>query len=316
MSCLADKDVWMRPNQKPNGFQYYEYVLVYTDDILSISHDPCNVLTKLDQHYILKKDSVGTPTQYLGATVGHYQLLDDPTRKHWYMSSEKYVKEAIRNVKEWMHCQNLTKTKANGVLPSGYRPELDVTELCDVDEAEFYQQQIVVLRWAVELGRLDITGEVSMLAAFTAAPRIGHSKAVLHIFTYPNQHDRSKLVLDDSYARIEDEVEFDWSQFYPNAREDIPNNVPEPRGNEVQMIIFVDADHAGDKMTRRLQTGVLIYLNQSPIQWYSKMQNSVETLTFGSEFSALRTAVELTKEMRYKFKNDGHSARWSCSFLW
>jgi hypothetical protein len=57
-----------------------------------------------------------------------------------------------------------------------------VTESCDINEAEFYQQQISVLRWAVELGSLDITGEVSMLAAYTAAPHVGHLKAVLHIF--------------------------------------------------------------------------------------------------------------------------------------
>jgi Reverse transcriptase (RNA-dependent DNA polymerase) len=50
-SCLADNDVWMRPNAKLNGFKYYEYVLVYTDDILSISHHPLDVLTKLDQHW-------------------------------------------------------------------------------------------------------------------------------------------------------------------------------------------------------------------------------------------------------------------------
>jgi hypothetical protein len=92
------------------------------------------------------------------------------------------------------------KTKANGVLPSGYRPELDISELCEVDKAEFYQQQIGVLPWAVELGRLDITGEVSMLAAYTVAPGIRHLKAVLHILSYLNQHDLLKLVLDDSYV--------------------------------------------------------------------------------------------------------------------
>jgi hypothetical protein len=202
------------------------------------------------------------------------------------MSSEKYVKEAIQNVKEWMQGRSMTfKTKANGVLPSRYRPELDVTELCEVDEAEFYQQQISVLRWDVELGRLDITGDQA--SAYTAAPRVGHLKAVLHIFSYLNQHDCSKLVLDDSYVRIDDELECGWSGFYPNAREDIPNNVPEPRGNEVQMIAFVDADHAGDKITRRSRTSVLIYLNRSPIQWHCKKHNSVETSMFGSEFTAL-----------------------------
>jgi hypothetical protein len=94
----------------------------------------------------------------------------------------------------------LFKTKASGVLPSGYQPELDITEQCGAEEAEFYQQQIGVIRWAVELGRINITCEVSMLAAYTAAPRIGHFNALCHIFSYLNQRDRSKLVLDDSYV--------------------------------------------------------------------------------------------------------------------
>jgi Reverse transcriptase (RNA-dependent DNA polymerase) len=155
-ACIADYNVWMRPNTKPNGFKNYKYVLVYTDNILSISHDPLDVLMKLDQHYVLKKVSIG---HLLSAQVSTYILDDDVTHKRWYMSSEKYVKEAIRNMKDWMIEQEMTfKTKASGVLPSGYRPELDVSELCNESEAKYYQQQIGVLRWAVELGRLDVTG--------------------------------------------------------------------------------------------------------------------------------------------------------------
>jgi hypothetical protein len=92
----------MWPNKTPNGFKYYEYVLVYKDDILSISHKPLDVLTKLDQHYILKKDSIGPPMQHLGAQIGMYSFPDNLTKHRWYMSSAKYVKEVIRNVKTWM----------------------------------------------------------------------------------------------------------------------------------------------------------------------------------------------------------------------
>jgi hypothetical protein len=43
--CKADPDVWMRPQTKPNGDQYYEYVLCYVDDLLVLSHDPKAVLS-------------------------------------------------------------------------------------------------------------------------------------------------------------------------------------------------------------------------------------------------------------------------------
>ena len=76
------------------------------------------------------------------------------------------------------------KKKTPGVLPTGYRPELDRSQYLNDEDANYYQQQIGVLRWAVEIGRIDITCAVSMMAAFNAAPRAGHLEAVFHIFAY------------------------------------------------------------------------------------------------------------------------------------
>ena len=97
----------------------------------------------------------------------------------------------------------------------------------------------------------------------------------------------------------------DWSEYYPGAQEVIPPNMPEPRGKEVTMSCYVDADHAGCKVTRRSHTGVLIFVNRAPILWYSKRQNTVETSTFGSEFIAMKTAVEMTEGLRYKLRMMG-----------
>jgi hypothetical protein len=68
---------------------------------------------------------------------------------------------------------------------------------------------------------------------------------------------------------------------------------------------FVDADHAGNRITRRSQTGILIFCIRAPILWYSKRQNTVETSTFGSEFVAMRIAVELIEGLRYKLRMFG-----------
>ena len=43
-SCLADPDVWMRPSIKSDGTEYYEYVLLYTDDTLVISENAESIL--------------------------------------------------------------------------------------------------------------------------------------------------------------------------------------------------------------------------------------------------------------------------------
>ena len=44
VSCKVDSDVWMRPKTKPDGFKYWSYILVYTDDILAIDHDPQSIV--------------------------------------------------------------------------------------------------------------------------------------------------------------------------------------------------------------------------------------------------------------------------------
>ena len=61
---------------------------------------------------------------------------------------------------------------------------------------------------------------------------------------------------------------------------------------------FFDSNHTSDKVTRISQTGILIFCNKSPIMWFRKRQNSVETSTFGSEFTALKQAAEMAKALR------------------
>jgi hypothetical protein len=92
----------------------------------------------------------------------------------------------------------------------------------------------------------------------------------------------------------------DWSDFYRDVKEPIPPDAPEPRGQPVEMTAYVDSDHAGDTITRHSRTGIFIYVQNAPIVWYSKKQTSIETSSFGSEFSAMKTAVEMVEGLRYK----------------
>ena len=68
---------------------------------------------------------------------------------------------------------------------------------------------------------------------------------------------------------------------------------------------FVDASHGSDRSTRRSQTGILVFCNRAPILWHSKKQTTVETSTFGSEFQAMKVAVELIESLRYKLRMFG-----------
>jgi hypothetical protein len=50
---------------------------------------------------------------------------------------------------------------------------------------------------------------------------------------------------------------------------------------------------------------VIIFVNNALILWHSKRQNTVESSTFGSEFVALRMAVDMIEGLQYKLRMMG-----------
>jgi hypothetical protein len=59
--CKASHDVWMQPAVNPDGFEYYEYVLIFVDDLLHLSYDTGPTMKTLARIYELKAGSVGPP---------------------------------------------------------------------------------------------------------------------------------------------------------------------------------------------------------------------------------------------------------------
>ena len=107
--------------------------------------------------------------------------------------------------------------------------------------------------------------------------------------TLPNEETRSESVNT-------------WTDLYPDAKEELPPNMPEPKGEKVQITVYADADGAADVVTRRSVTGILCLVNNFPVKFYCKRQNMVESLTYGSELVAARIAVDLLVEMRFKLR--------------
>ena len=85
-------------------------------------------------------------------------------------------------------------------------------------------------------------------------PRQGHFINALHIMSYLRLKHNSMLVLDPSYPGVnQDEFksEENWKAFYGDVEKVLPPNAPKPLGKEVTLCVFVDSDHAGDKLDRR-----------------------------------------------------------------
>ncbi len=95
----------------------------------------------------------------------------------------------------------------------------------------------------------------------------------------------------------------DWRDFYGKITEELPPNMPAPRGQPVVVSCFVDADHAGNVITCRSHTGILIYVQNAPsIISFSKCQNTVESSSFGNESVALRAAKDMVAALRYNLR--------------
>jgi len=189
----------------------------------------------------------------------------------------------------------------------GQALELDSSPTLPSDLATWYQSLVGMLRWMVEIGRVDIITETSILASFAAMPREGHLEAALHVFAFLDKHHNTRLVFDPTYPPIDPDYfpSHDWAKFYGDVKESIPPNAPPPRGKDVDIRLYVDSDHAGDHLTRRSRSGYFILLNQGLVLWFSKKQPTIETSVFGAEFVAMKLGMEAVRGLRYKLRMMG-----------
>ena len=122
----ADPDVWMRKAVKASGFEYYEYVLCYVDDVLSISADPMKTMKGIQATFKLKDNKIEPPEDYLGARLDKMSTVTGT--ECWTQSSDRYIAASIRNVESVLSKRgNKLPTKCVTPFRSGYRPELDTS---------------------------------------------------------------------------------------------------------------------------------------------------------------------------------------------
>ena len=285
----ADPDVWMRP--EPGG-TCNEYIAVYVDDLAIAAKDPQAFCNELKKKYNLKLKGVGPLEYHLGCT---YKKDPDETLA---ADPRRYVNKILESY-ERMFMEKPRKSRPP--LEGGDHPELDTSELCDEHQTKQFQTLIGQLQWLISLGRFDIAVHVMSLSRFRAQPRKKHLDRAKRIVGYllflPDGAIRFRTGEPD-FSSLRDQ-EYDWTRtVYSGACEQIPHDIPKPLGKHVQTTHYVDANLHHDLATGKAVTAVLHFLNQTPIDAYTKRQSTVETATYGSEFVAARTAVDQIIDIR------------------
>jgi hypothetical protein len=285
--CIAEPEIWMRKNG-----EIYECIGVYVDDMALGMKDPGSFANILQKKYCFKLKGTGPISYHLGA---EFFRDKDGTL---VISPRKYVERMINNF-EWMFKQK--PKQASSPIEKGDHPEIDTSDELDVDGISKYQSLMGSTNWVVQLGRFDIATANMTMAGFRANPRHGHLLRVFRIYGYLRKMNQGCIRIDTSRYNFEgvDFTKYDWERtVYRGAKETVPKNAPDALGKEVDTILFHNANLYHDIITGRSVTGLIHFLNRTPIDWFSKKQNTVETSTYGSEYVAARIAAEQIIDLR------------------
>jgi hypothetical protein len=288
--CKAEPDIWIRLS---NDGTHYEYVAVYVDDLMIAMKTPQDLVDVLTADYKFKLKGTGPITYHIGID---FSRNEEGTL---CMAPRKYIDKMMETYVRLFGDKPCTRYHAP--IEAGDHPELDTSEFLDAEGITTYQSLIGTLQWVVSIGRFNVQTAVMSLSSFRANPRRGHLDRVKRVFGYiekfksatirvrPDVPDLSALPTPPS----------DWSNtIYDNAKEQVPDDAPTPAGKPVVTISYVDANLMHDMLTGKSVTGVLHFVNKTPIEWYSKKQSTVETATYGSEFVAAKTCVEQITDLR------------------
>ena len=284
----AEDDIWM----KDMG-SHYEYIARYVDDLAIISKCPQDIIKTFIEKYNFKLKGSGPITYHLGSD------FQRDTHNILCMSPTKYIARMIDNYTRMFGSK--PKMTYSSPLEKGDHPELDTSAELDVDDTKKYQSLIGALQWVITLGRFDIATAVMTLSSFRSAPRQGHLERAQRVYGYlakMNSATTRFRTITPDYSIITP-PEYDWAKsIYGDVNEIIPEDAPFPYGPRVVMTTYVDANLCHDMITGRAVTGIIHFLNQTPIDYYTKKQPLVETATYGSEFMAARTATEQIMDLR------------------
>jgi len=285
----AEEDIWMR-----DMGDHYEYLACYVDDLAIASRNPQAIIDALEgapNNFKLK--GTGTLQFHLGC-----DFFRDETGT-LCVGPRKYIDRMVQQYEMLFGCK--PNHKVTSPLEKNDHPEMDTSPLLDMDDISKYQSLIGVLQWAISLGRFDIATGVMTMSGFRVAPREGHLERVRRICGYLSKmkHGYLRIRTDEpDYSGLPD-LSYDWERtVYGNVNEQIPQDAPKPLGKRVVLTSYVDANLNHDLITGRSVTGVIHFVNQTPVHWFSKKQPTVETATYGSEFIAAKLAVEQTMGLR------------------
>ena len=79
----SDPDLWLQIAVKLEGFEYYEYIICYINNVLCVSHNPHKLAKIIQLEFKLKDKKIVFPEVYLGASL--YKMKLESGNFFWTM---------------------------------------------------------------------------------------------------------------------------------------------------------------------------------------------------------------------------------------
>ena len=291
--CRAGVSIWFRRNGDT-----YDFLAIYVDDLFVVSTNPKEIISTIRKEFHLKGE--GAPEYYLGSNIDVIKADYTASGESFTISAKTFIEGFAKKIEGLL---GSFKHFTNPMCPK-YRPELDDSPLLVGDEISMYRMIIGSLQWAVTLCRFDIAFATNTLARYTSLPREGHLKAAHRVVGYLKHFQKGRILIDTRAMSLPESAivpsnTTEWFQQYPEAKEDIPDDFPDPLFKPIEMITYVDADHASCQVTRRSVTGIVHFFQSTPILYHVGRQRTVEASTYGSESVSARIATEQIIATRY-----------------
>ena len=275
---------------------------MYVDDLMAVMKDPAEFFGRLSDpalhNYKLK--GVGVPEYHLGGNFGR-----DPDRTLWW-GSQSYIEKMLKNYERQF---GSLPAKKSAPMADGDHPELDTSDLLDEEKKHLYMSMVGAMQWAVTLGRIDIAYSTMVMSRFRIEPRIGHLERLQVLYGYLRKHPDAKIRFRTHYPDLESMFtvpDADWMHsVYGEREKESFKGLPEPKGKTARIATFIDSGLYHCRVTGKASTGMIQFVNQTPVDWGAWKQATVETATYSSEFVAARMGVDKTIDLQYTLRAMG-----------
>jgi hypothetical protein len=242
----ADQGLWWK---KSDDYDGYDYLATHVDDVICVTKNPSQYISQIEQEFKLP-DTTDEPSYYIGND------LKKMRSGKIHISSTTYTKEALRKYQVDFGAVR----KCNILMDPKCHPEMDKSPLLPEDGIKHYQRIIGICQWLIVSGWFDLCYAITSLSPYSTAPREGHLETTCQIMGYLRKYPRKGYVVNPNPPTFDkvynnDEVKCDFGNQYSYFREELDPRFPEPLLEEIDINLFVDADHAYDKVSGRSITG-------------------------------------------------------------